>query len=181
MTKEIWKNIIGYEGSYQVSNLGRVKSLARKKSNQYNSFDKKEMILKPRYSTKGYIHAMLYKDGKSKSFCVHRLVLSAFDRLPKGKEQCNHINGIKDDNRLENLEWTNNSDNQLHAFRMGLNKPRRGEDNNKSKLTGKQVKEVRKDYKFGVKGFGATILAKKYNVSKQAILKIVRNEHWKHL
>lgn len=181
MIEEIWKDVPFYEGIYCVSNLGNVKSLARLKSNQYNSFEKPESILKFRRTKKGYYNVMLYKNGNSKSFPVHRLVLMAFDRLPKEKEQGNHINGIKNDNRLENLEWTNNSGNQLHAFAMGLNKPRYGEDNNKTKLTKEQVLMIREEYQFGVRGFGAYSMGKRYGVGKAAILSIIKRKSWAHI
>ena len=95
MDMEIWKDIEGYEGLYQVSNMGRVKSL------HFN----KEKIIKPIKDKKGYLRISLSKNGKSKCFSIHRLVAKAFvDGYEEGLD-VNHINEIKTDNRAKNLEW----------------------------------------------------------------------------
>lgn len=96
--KEIWKDITGYEGLYQISNNGNVKSLGNNKT-------KKEKILKPSVDGDGYLFVKLCKNRKLKYFKVHRLVAQAFISNPNNLPQVNHKNEIKDDNRLENLEW----------------------------------------------------------------------------
>lgn len=126
---EIWKDIKGYEGYYQVSNLGRVKSMERKVWNRFQWIIKPEKILSPRYNDKGYICYALFKNNKRKDFKGHWLVLSNFIENSNNKPQINHKNGKKDDNRLCNLEWCNNSENQLHAIKNGLRKIRYGKDN----------------------------------------------------
>lgn len=94
--EEIWRDVKGYEGLYQVSNLGRVKSLENNKT-------KKEKILKPKKMENGYLRVVLHKNREKKYFQVHRLVYETFvGEIPDGM-QCNHINEIKSDNRLENL------------------------------------------------------------------------------
>lgn len=100
---EIWKDIKGFEGLYQVSNLGRVKSLKRfRKGKDGSLVTVKEKILKP-LITKGYYQVLLCKQAIKKKYLVHRLVWSAFNgSIPEGL-QVNHINEIKSDNRLENL------------------------------------------------------------------------------
>lgn len=127
--EEIWKDVKGYEGLYQVSNLGRIKSLERKVWNRFQYVPKKERILEPRYSGKGYVRYALFKNGKRKDFKGHWLVLSNFVENIENKPQINHINGKKDDNKLSNLEWCTNSENQIHAFKLGLQKRKRGKDN----------------------------------------------------
>ena len=104
---EIWKDIEGYEGIYKVSNQGRVKSLARK----YTS--KEDRILSPEIRNH-YPMVELFKDKKGTCFSVHRLVAIAFLGIDKERILVNHINKIKTDNRLENLEWVNQSENDCH-------------------------------------------------------------------
>lgn len=110
--KEIWKDIKGYEGIYQVSNLGRVKSLGNNKT-------KKEKILKPAIN-RGYLRITIQKDGINKKKYVHRLVAETFIPNSEKKPQVNHINCKKDDNRVCNLEWCTNGENQKHAWDNGL-------------------------------------------------------------
>ena len=133
LEQEIWKDIKGYEGLYQVSNLGRVKSLERQVWNRFQMVNKPEKILKPRSNYKGYVVYALFNHNKRKDYKGHWLVLSMFKDNPENKPQINHINGIKDDNRLCNLEWCTNSENQIHAIKTGLRKIYRGKDNPTSK------------------------------------------------
>ena len=125
MKYEIWRDIKGYEGIYQISNWGRVKSLARKKWNGYAFFHINERILKPRYDEKNYVSYVLYKNNTSHAYRVHRLVLSTFVKNVDNKMQINHKNGKKDDNRLCNLEYCTQSENIRHAFENGLFKKKR--------------------------------------------------------
>jgi hypothetical protein len=129
---ENWKDVQGYEGLYQVSNLGRVKSLSHV---NYLGRLRQECILGNRLSDRGYHTAVLYNNGKSKSFRVHRLVANAFIENPNNKPHVNHIDGVKSNNLVSNLEWVTISENQKHAFKTGLNKV-----NCKRDSTGKFVK-----------------------------------------
>lgn len=95
---EKWKDIEGYENLYQISNMGRVKSLGNDKS-------RREKILKGSKDRVGYLFIRLNKEGKVKTFKIHRLVAQAFIPNSDNLLQVNHINEIKDDNRVENLEW----------------------------------------------------------------------------
>lgn len=114
MTEELWKDIPEYEGYYQVSNLGNVKSLLDNKGRQ------RELILKLDTAA-GYRQVALYKNGIMKRFKVHRLVVFAFYGM--SSLQVNHINGNKTDNRLCNLEYVTQSENMKHAYLLGLEKP----------------------------------------------------------
>lgn len=128
--KEIFKDIEGYDGLYQVSDLGRVKSL------NYNHTGK-EKILNNVKNGVGYLQVSLYINGIRKIHKVHRLVCKAFLPNPDNKKEINHKNGIKTDNRLENLEWSTRSENTKHAYaELGRKNPmlgKFGSDNPSSK------------------------------------------------
>ena len=109
---EKFKNIEWYEGIYQVSNKGRVKSLK----------SWKEIVLKPNLSNKWYLYINLCKNSGYKTYQIHRLVAETLIENSENKPQVNHINWIRDDNRLENLEWCTRSENILHSYRILWNK-----------------------------------------------------------
>ena len=120
---EVWKDIPGYEGRYQVSSIGRIKSLPRYVNNHTGKILIKEKILAQRPDKKGYMRIDLNDSkGKKHFYGVHRLVMMAFAPNPLNKPQVNHIDGNKSNNNLENLEWCTNGENQKHAYKNGLNK-----------------------------------------------------------
>lgn len=117
---EVWKDIPGYEGAYQVSNTGFVRSLPRNFVNtrgERRSLPGK--ILDYRKARHGYAMASLYRQMKFKNFKVHRLVAAAFLENPDDKPEVNHKNLNKSDNRVENLEWVTPKENIQHAIRNG--------------------------------------------------------------
>ena len=110
---EQWKDIKGFEGLYQVSNLGNVRSLdmlVRAKNNNIQL--KKGRLLKPQYNHAGYLRF----DLLGKKCRAHRLVAEAFINNSNNKEEVNHINAVRDDNRVENLEWNTKSENNKHKY-----------------------------------------------------------------
>lgn len=119
---EQWKDIRGYEGKYQVSNLGRVRSLDRtitraaSRVRGPHNVKLKGKILHPCVNRNGYL--VVYLGAKTTIKSVHRLVLEAFSTKVDGKPFVNHINGDKTDNKITNLEWCTNQENQLHASRV---------------------------------------------------------------
>ena len=117
---EIWKEIKGFP-YYEVSNMGNVRSIDRvvtKKNNVKANI--KSIQLTPQISAKGYVCVPLYKNHKIKMARIHRLVAKEFIPNPNNLPQVNHIDGIKTNNCVENLEWCDNRHNQLHAMKLGL-------------------------------------------------------------
>jgi predicted XRE-type DNA-binding protein len=159
MEKEIWKDVIGYEGLYQVSNLGRVKSL------------RKNLIMKLCSANHGYLNVGLNKNLK-KSFYIHRLVAQAFIPNPENKPQVNHKDGNRLNNKVENLEWNTNYENMRHGYDTGLIDNKK-ENNGRSKLKEKDVIFIRKS-KLSQKE-----LSEKFKISKCQINKIINNLFWK--
>lgn len=115
MKNEIWKDVIWYEGKYQVSNIWNVMSL------NYNHTWKPKLLI-PWTNSHWYKIVILSSNNLKKNFSVHRLVALAFIENTYNKETVNHINWIKSDNYLGNLEWATSSENNRHAFRTWLNK-----------------------------------------------------------
>ena len=112
--KEIWKDVENYEGLYQVSNFGRVKSFPR------NGTIKQEKILKQTIDNNGYLIVGLHKNNKAKKVCVHWLVANAFIPKEKKYKVINHIDGNKFNNKLSNLERCTQSHNIKESYRLGL-------------------------------------------------------------
>lgn len=123
MEQEIWKPIKGYEGLYEVSNLGNARSLDRQV--RYSIAGRrviKGKLLKNYVNNRGYVRIGVYKSGAIVNKGMHRVVAEAFLPNPENKPDVNHINGIKTDNRVENLEWATHYDNMQHFLNSGLNK-----------------------------------------------------------
>ena len=116
---EVFKPIKGYEGLYEISNHGRVKSLPKIIGRRM----KPETILKPKMAH-GYVLVTLCKDAKQFNASVHRLVAEAFIPNPNNKPEVNHIDGCRSNNDISNLEWCTSSENKIHAYRTGLKDPK---------------------------------------------------------
>lgn len=177
--EEIWKVITNYNGLYKVSNMGRIKVASRKipcgRSNK--TFIYKEKILTQSHTKQNYLRVYLNApSSKRKMHLVHRLVAKNFIPNPKNKPQVNHKNGIKTDNRVENLEWVTDQENKNHAVVNNLTLS--GEKHLSAKLTWKEVLEIRKKYKRYI--YTIPMLAKEYNVGVSAIDKIVYHKSWTH-
>ena len=110
---EKWKDINGYEGIYQVSNMGRVRSICKRHSSM-------PRIMKQRKAGAGYAYVGLSLNGVQRKLAVHRLVAKAFVSNTENKPEVNHINGNKTDNCANNLEWVTSKENKIHAHKIGL-------------------------------------------------------------
>jgi hypothetical protein len=125
----------------------------------------------------GYNKVGLFSNGERTWYRVHRLVAECYLPNPNGYLQVNHINGIKTDNRLENLEWVSHSQNIIHAYKNNLIPT--GEKSGKSKLTENQVEFIRKNYKYKSNEYNSKTLAEMFDVCHGTVLKIVKNKLWK--
>lgn len=173
MCKEIWKDIEGYEGLYQVSNLGRVKSLSKKRG----FGEQKEKVLKPWITNLGYCTVTLYKNSLSQIKRVHRLVAEAYIPNPENKETVNHIDGNKQNNTVENLEWNTQSENINHSIKTGL--VSHSPYVSGAKLNKTQIQEIRNIHIPYDKKTGTRALARKYNVDPSTISKIINMKSYK--
>ena len=164
---ERWNQIQGYEGIYEISDLGRVR---RSRPGQGTMAGK---VLKIRRNKEGYHQVVLYDNG-AHSYRTATLVASTFisDR-PEGLE-VNHIDGDKDNNRADNLEYVTKSENTLHAFRLGLRKPTIGELHGMAKLTLDNVREIRR--LFGK--MTQVSMARIFGVSTAQISRIKTGKRW---
>lgn len=161
----IWKDVEGFEGLYKVSNEGVLMSLPRNGT--------KGGVVKQREMKHGYIEYLLYKDGKMYHKLAHRLVAQHFIPNPENKPCVNHIDGRPTNNKLDNLEWVTYSENVLHALGMGLAYTI-GESHPNTKLTNKEVFEIRELYKHKI--YNQIELGKIYGVFQGTISLIVRNK-----
>lgn len=169
------KDIKNYDGLYFVDENGNIFSYPKKTRKGIRQ-------IFANLGKNGYLMIDLCKDKKIKKHLVHRLIAETFLENPLNKEQVNHINGIKNDNRLVNLEWNTRSENQLHSIKIGL-RSTQGKKNSQSKLNEQQVllifndkriyKEIQKDYKISIptisdikRGYSWTHITNKINLKK---------------
>jgi hypothetical protein len=155
-------NVVVVDGfpMYKVCSSGRVYSVKRSK------------WLKPQNRGGGYMYVDLGKENPRR---VHRLVAQAFIPNPDGKPHVNHIDGNKQNNKVENLEWCTRSENTIHAYRTGLMNIPRHELRHNARLSKKDVLYIRKSH---LSGTPQSVLAKQYNVCQSGISRIVNNKYW---
>ena len=173
-TQEEWKPIKEYEGLYEVSSRGRVKRLGRIVTDSLGRERLiKEIMLTPQVNIKtGYVYIHIGKREQRRLVSLHRLVAKAFIPKEEGKPYVNHIDGDKENNNVENLEWVTAQENTQHAYEKGLLK-NYGEGNGASVLTDEQAKRIRVLYR--QKSYTQDELAELYGVSQGTVSYIVRN------
>lgn len=180
---EKWVKVAGF-ANYSVSSSGRVRRDLPGRATQAGR------ILRPN-SRKGYLHVDLYSSEGRRHFRVNRLVASAFIPNPQGLPEVNHKSGIKTNNEEYNLEWVSRKENAHHASRTGLVAlgPRtgvythpesfpRGESHHWSKLSEKEVIQIRGLHK---KGVHYTMIGKRFNIHKTSVWNIIKNRTWAHV
>ncbi len=165
---EIWKDVVGWEGYYQVSNKGNVRSLERMsrvnpKSTGLRKMGGRERVLTPR---NGYLYVQLTANGRAKVYQVHYLVLTSFSGERKDKQVCRHLNGNPSDNRIENLAWGTHKENMEDRKKHGNYAC--GEKNINAKLTNEQALYIYNSDELGID------LAKKFNIYPTKISNIRR-------
>lgn len=182
---EIWKDINGYEGFYQVSSEGRVRSLDRLVQQGNCNRIMRGKILKPVKHSGGYLTVCLSKPGDPHirpKRLIHRLVAEHFCERPS--EDCSHVNhkdGNKHNNTPDNLEWVTQADNNRHGVKTGLIGRAQGSKVHTSKLTEADVRWILKHFKRLDPVYGVTPLAKKFDVSEQTIIGVIVGKSWKHV
>lgn len=179
MKQEIWKPIKGFEGYYQVSNLGRIKSLARE---EVVIRKRPEAIMKLGYGTHSngiYYNVTLSKNGKKVYPRVNRLVAEHFCEKKEGCNVVNHLDSVSTNNEATNLEWTTTLGNVRHSWKFGNQKPQNGEKNGHSKFVEKDILKIRELANTG--NYTHQELSEVYNVRRETITKIINHQRWRHI
>lgn len=168
---EEWRDIVGFEGFYKISNYGRVVSLERRVVTKRNYvYHYKKKMMRPHFDEE-YVKVQLRTSlGKSKGYRLHRLIAEAFIPNPENLPQVNHVNGNKSDNRIENLEWCTHQHNVDHAIITGLK-----EIATRRHVTEEQVRQVRVELN---NGLTYPQIVKKLNITEAIIGNIKRGNSW---
>ena len=174
--KERWLDVLNFEGLYQVSNLGNVRSLQKSKKHS----KKDSILLRPNKTRYGYNHVVLTKGDKKCDFLVHRLVAAAFIQNPENKPCVNHKDSDKTNNNVNNLEWCTHKENIRHAIdsnRMDWTKAKRGSEHGMAILNEEKVLAIKRALKFKTIKEVSIIFDISYNLTYM----IAKEKNWKHV
>lgn len=177
---EVWKDVIGFYGIYQISDNGFVKAVETiKKKGRGNQFCP-ERILAFSIEKRGYLRVTLQKDKVKKYFGVHQLVATHFVENPENKKTVNHKDGDKSNNHFENLEWATNKEQINHADLIGLRNIS-GENSKVAKLKDSDIKYIRENYWSNLKNQTSNTkeLCEKFSIGKTTLYNIIRKKTWK--
>lgn len=177
--QEIWLPVHGFEGFYEVSSDGQIRSLARVVKSRWGTDKHIRSVLKAfGKNSQGYQTVHLYRDGKCNKFYAHRLVAAAHIPNPYDLPQVNHIDGNKKNNTASNLEWCTASENCQHAVKEEIYRSAKGEQIFGAKVTEDAVRTIRLLASTGVMH---KVLAAQFGIGRKAITKIVNLQRWKHV
>ncbi len=179
LQNEIWKPVMGYEGMYEISNYGRVKSLGRAIVDKYGYIQRisTDKLLKLTQEKSGYLSVVFNNKGFSKKKLVHRVVAIHFLNNPQEKPQVNHKDGIKNNCHFLNLEWATISENTQHAYNSGLIKKRFNEDCNLTTISNNKIDEIKN---LLLLGFRNCEISKMTGICKPTISSIKNNRARHH-
>lgn len=170
--KEIWRKIPGFT-KYEASDLGNIKTFNWKGSGQ-------ERVMKPARDASGYLRTVLIDDeGRKRTVKVHRIIASTFLINELNKPEVNHLNAVKDDNRVVNLEWATRQENLNHSKENNLQRVLKGSEIGNSILNEDIVRSIRKEYKPRI--VTQRMLAKKHGVDWTTIKDVISRRSWKHI
>jgi len=185
MQEEIWKDVKNYEKYYRVSNIGKIKSLSRISNYTRNRLGKDEYVSRRikgkilklnTYSKTEYKYIILHKNKINQSFLIHRLVLETFvDKCPTGMEAC-HNNGIRTDNRIENLRWDTHENNLKDTIKHGRRPIMKGNNHYNAKLNEKDIKKI--NLLLMARTYKQIELAEMFNVTPGEISHIKHKRTW---
>jgi hypothetical protein len=175
LLEEIWKPIKGYDGIYEVSNFGRIKSYRNNKWGIKKEF----RVLKPGADGFGYKFVYLWKNKEKHLGRIHRLVANAFCLNPNKKPEVNHLDANPSNNHADNLEWVTKGENLAYAYKIGNRKPIRllGDDSPVRKLSSFQVQRIRL-MKEITPSLSFTEIAKIFKVTRPNIASIIKRKTW---
>lgn len=178
--REIWKDIPGFEGCYQASNSGKIKS--KKRTVTYSTGKTQiypSVVLIPGVTESGYYSVTLCKDTRRFTKRVCRLIGLTFIPNPENKPQINHKDGDKKNDAVSNLEWSTGSENQLHRYRVLKKGVPVGEKHANSKVNNSSVKKIRQMHSTGL--YSQRAIGDKFGISQPTVWEIVNNKIWTHI